>query len=552
MRTPPRNVATSLRNYALFLLLALLSVAGASSLVDTDDTDDTYFNDRHKRRPRDHNAPCAPLVDDRYGSYHGNLSGNRIEVEVPYLVEVESTLDVSTIRSDVNPAVERRIVDRLRMEFFECDARRRATTTTTTRQLRVLGIETIRPQYFVGDCASARLFPSSVCSYVRGRMVLHFGLDALETEKNEVRRDALRAVKDDMEDGVYSDAHESLLRVAYAYDDGWSDDYEHHDDEDDDDANTVASPSSGRGTVEIYGTYLAVGVCALFLVLATAFTSRKLLRRPRKVVEKDGYDFNDNEHNGSDDGSGISGVLDSSLRDVDDTSRERASYETSIASASASASASTHHTDRTPISLSTATTTTDADHRTSGSDSILANHHLHWRDGAAAAAALHFHPSNHVLRRVIDDRFPTPSFRTGVIADNDFTDDDDDPSTDLFSSSSGTRVPDEVRVSPSDNDDDGDDDGVDPPSLDLTSSDGTTDRPREERATDGNAWGVPYLQFQRSVASSVVIGPGTMTHWGVAVAENGALMKDSSRTLKVDNTKAFYGRRQRVAENNTI
>ena len=87
------------------------------------------------------------------------MSGNQIEMEVPYLVEVVLTLNISAIWSDVNPALKRRIVDWLRMQFFECDARQRAMTTTT-QELRVLGIETICPQYFVGDCS---FIPSYRC-----------------------------------------------------------------------------------------------------------------------------------------------------------------------------------------------------------------------------------------------------------------------------------------------------------------------------------------------------------------------------------------------------
>ena len=79
-------------------------------------------------------------------------------MEIPYLVEVESTLDASAIWSDMNIAVKQRIVDWLGMQFFKCDAQQQATTTTTTQELQVLGIETIHLQYFVGEC-------SFICSY---------------------------------------------------------------------------------------------------------------------------------------------------------------------------------------------------------------------------------------------------------------------------------------------------------------------------------------------------------------------------------------------------
>ena len=61
MRTSLRNVATYVRNLALFLLLALLSVAGASSLVNANNT---YFKHRHKQRLRSHNVSCAPFANN--------------------------------------------------------------------------------------------------------------------------------------------------------------------------------------------------------------------------------------------------------------------------------------------------------------------------------------------------------------------------------------------------------------------------------------------------------------------------------------------------------
>ena len=115
MRTPPHNTATSVINYVLFLLLALLSVAGASSLIDANNT---YFKDRHMWRLRNHNAPCAPLVNDWYGGYQKKLSRNWIEMEVPCLVEIEPTLDASAIWSSMNLAVKRRIVDWLQIQLF--------------------------------------------------------------------------------------------------------------------------------------------------------------------------------------------------------------------------------------------------------------------------------------------------------------------------------------------------------------------------------------------------------------------------------------------------
>ena len=86
-------------------------------------------------------------------------------------------------------------------------------------------------------------------------MVLHFRLEALAPKKKEVRRYALCAIRDSMEDSIYSGAHNKMLCVAWVYNGGWSDGYKHNDDNYN--AYMVALPLSGCG--DIYRTCVAVG-----------------------------------------------------------------------------------------------------------------------------------------------------------------------------------------------------------------------------------------------------------------------------------------------------
>jgi len=535
---------------SVILIAVSMCVSSSSSASAEDDA----FRDRHIRKPRDkdgHNKPtpsptssrCTPNGDETYGVFYGDLSEIRVDIFFSYEIEVESFMsDNNEISGKVIPAVENAIIGSLARGFFlECADRNLRTSQKSRfigtaisshhgRSLELQGISTSRP--YVKSCGSMQTVATSMCSHVKGGMSLYLDADTNDTDVETSVNQALLFIKNNMQSGTYINSYNGIVKIMFL-----GTDLIKYGNRETGNKLTIPSKSGDSNqSLKLVATYIIVGVVSISLIITIAMASRNLLSKTGPYAELD-------------DNSGDLGAdfytVDSDGVDSDNVSTELASLETARTSLSPRTvnTSCSPRTTNTPFSAKTPFSYERAPLR-----ALPQNDGVNW----GTTDGLNFSTRGHeLIHLAISGNPPSSSYRTGIIDENNFTDDEGTISVSLASSSDKTpHIPQEVHLDEQ------------TCSIDLSSSDGTM--LHEGSAED---WGVPYDKQKHSMKTAMQI---RNNHTNVIESDAAAsqsnhpmlgdgvwgdlydILKDSSKTLKVANTRDSVAVKEEEKDNWTI